>query len=202
MATPDSYESRYMDAGGAVFRSRKAMPWWFFALVGVGVLAGLASAVGSGNPVALLTLPLLVAAMLALAMVRVVVTREHLHVQLGLWGPKIALASITKIEAMDYPFLRYGGWGIRRGIDGSWAYSTPGGNGRGVRIEWRDGDKQKVTFVSSNEADELARTVLELQGHNVTSGVRVDATEAQLPRETADAPAERAGAAKGERGVS
>ena len=36
-ASPDGYESQYMNGAEALVRSRRPMPWWFFALLGVAV---------------------------------------------------------------------------------------------------------------------------------------------------------------------
>ncbi len=173
--SPDGYESSYMNAGEALVRSRKPMPWWFFAVIGLALAASIGASIASGSFAALMSAPILVVVGLLLSVLRVVVTREHVHVQFGLWGPKIAVRDVTKIEAMDYPFMKYGGWGIRAGIDGSRAYSTPGGTGRGVRIEYRDGSRTKAVFVSTDDADEVVRTVLQLQGAASPTGVRVEA---------------------------
>jgi hypothetical protein len=71
--------------------------------------------------------------------------------------------------------MRYGGWGIRMGVDGSWAYSTPGGTGRGVRIEYRDGDRAKAVFISTDDADAVVAAVLRARADGATTGVRVSA---------------------------
>lgn len=173
-ASPDGYESQYMNGAEALVRSRRPMPWWFFALLGVALAVSVGSSIAAGTFGALITAPLLIVVGLLLSVLRVTVTRSHLHVQLGLWGPKIAIADITRITATDYPVLRYGGWGIRLGSDGSWAYSTPGGTGRGVRVEYRVDGRDKAVFVSTDEADEIVRVVSELKGGAAT-GVRVEA---------------------------
>ena len=176
--TPDSYESRYMNADEALVRSRKPMPWWFFALLGVALTASVGGSIAGGTLAALVTAPILVAVALLLSVLRVVVTREHVHAQLGLWGPKIALRDITKIEAMAYPAMKYGGWGIRMGVDGSWAYSTPGGTGRGVRIEYRDGERARAVFISTDDADAVVAAVLRARAEGASTGVRVEAGHA------------------------
>jgi hypothetical protein len=61
------------------------------------------------------------------------------HIQYGTFGPRIALADITAVEVVDYDALRYGGWGIRRGLSGGMAYSVPGRGGKAVRVTTRDG---------------------------------------------------------------
>lgn len=181
MAENDNYEAKYMNAGAALVRSRKPMPWFWFAFMGVAVLVSAGGGIAAGNPLPLLlSVPLLVAVTLLFGVLRVVVTRNELHVQLGLWGPKVAIDRIDHIEAQAYSALVYGGWGIRIGADGSWAYSVPGGTGRGVRVEYRDASgKKKALFVSTDDADEIVRTVLDLQGRATGTGVRVDGAEAE-----------------------
>lgn len=188
-ATPDGYESKYMDGDKALVRSRRPMPWWFFALLAVALVATVGSSIASGSLAALYSAPLLIAVGLLLSVLRVIVTTSHVHVQLGLWGPKIAIGDITNITAMKYPVMRYGGWGIRLGSDGSWAYSTPGGTGRGVRIEYRVNGRDKAVFASTDEADEIVRAVNELKGSGA-SGVRV--VEGGAEERAAERPAEAA----------
>ena len=75
---------------------------------------------------------------------RIVVSERQVTVQYGLWGPTLQVADIVECKAIDYDWTRFGGWGIRRSFDGTWAYSLMGDGGRAVEIAWRDGDKVKV----------------------------------------------------------
>ena len=65
---------------------------------------------------------------------RVAVNTAHVHVQLGLFGPKIPIADILSCEATTYDWKKFGGWGIRRSFDGEWAYNMMGDAGRAVRL--------------------------------------------------------------------
>lgn len=170
---PDSYEAQYMGAQGALHRSKKPMPWWFLAAQGAALLTVVVTAVTSGQWALLLMVPALAVVSLLFSHLRVVVTPEHVHVQLGLFGPKIAVSAIERVSAEDYRAIKYGGWGIRFGVDGSVAYSIPGGTGRGVRIEYRGAKgNAKAVFVSSNEAEALAAAIEDARAARA-SGVRV-----------------------------
>src|SRR6185369_5882216 len=102
---------------------------------------------------------------LLFAVLRITVTREAVLVQYGLFGPKIQLSQISDCAAVDYNWMDYGGWGIRRGRDGSWAYNMMGDAGRAVRIQWTDEKgKKQVTLLASPDPEGLARAVNDARG--------------------------------------
>jgi hypothetical protein len=179
----DDYEKRYMGGGEALARSRAGMPWWFHTLVGLAAVASAGSAVASGTWVGLATLPLLLLAWVLFMYLRITVTAEHVHVQLGLFGPKIPIADIVDAAVESYPFVKYGGWGLRFALDGSRAYSVPGHGGRGLRIRYkkRSGRESTVWVTSPNPEEILAA----IDKARAASRVRVD-----VPAEKAEAPAE------------
>jgi len=116
---------------------------------------------------------------------RVAVTAESVHVQLGPAGPSIPIAGIESVEVRRYAWERYGGWGVRLGLDGSWAYSIPG-VGRGVRIVWRNERGRSCTaFVSSREPEQLAEAIARARGH-VPHGVAVRVASDVAPPEVND----------------
>ena len=125
------------------------MPWWFHLLLGMACIAVVGSAVASGTMVSLLTLPLLLLAWVLFMYLRVTVTAYTVHVQLGVFGPKIPLGDIVEVAAEKYPVLKYGGWGIRFTLDGSVAYSVPGHGGRGVRIRYKKKSGRESTETST-----------------------------------------------------
>ena len=198
--TPDPYEARYMEGGAALARAKKRMPGWFFALLAAAGLSGPIAIVASGGPL-LPALPMALVSLLAVTVVatlfshlRVVATATHLHVQLGLFGPKIAYGQITAIRAIPYDWKRFGGWGIRRSLDGAWCYSVPGGTGQCVEVEWTDeGGRAHKHVVSADNAGELVAAV---EGQRAGStGVRVAADAAPA---TEGQEVERGGATRGE----
>lgn len=90
---------------------------------------------------------------------RFVVTERAIHVKYGLWGPTIPLEDVTSCKVVDYDWLKYGGWGIRRGIDGSWAYVPSSGSV--VEIVYRDGKREKRVVLGAADPHALARSIAE-----------------------------------------
>lgn len=172
---PDPYEAQYMAGDGVVYRDKIKVPGKFFLLFALPILIQVVtfSAVAlAGNPIppaVLLMLPFtaLLMALVALlfAVLRVTVTRREVIVQYGLFGPRIPIGAIRDCKAVKYDWMTYGGWGIRRGMDGSWAYNMVGDAGRAVRIEWTDAKgKKQVTLVASPNPDALAAAIQEARG--------------------------------------
>lgn len=196
----DAYESQYMSASGGLVHERRRMPGWFFGLMGVVALVELGASIAAGSVFpALIALPILAAVTLLLSHLRIVLTREHLHIQYGLWGPKVAVADIVSMRVEPYSMLRYGGFGIRRSLDGYWAYSTPGGNGLALVIEARDakGGTRRLC-VTLDRAAEFKRRIEELQSAG-GARVRVDAGEGASEAEVVEVEArgEEASAKRG-----
>ena len=93
--------------------------------------------------------------------IRITVTMDHLHVQYGVFGPKIPIRDVVSIQAEQYDWKEFGGWGLKVSRrDRTQAYSFAGGADRGVRIEYRaeDGSIRKA-FVSTEEPEEIVRAV-------------------------------------------
>src|SRR5262249_27670325 len=101
----DDYEKKYMSGEGALASARARMPWMFDVLLLV--LAGFttATSLASGTWAALATVPLLLLVWILFMFLRVTVTRDALHVQLGLFGPKIAMDEITSASVAKYDAL-------------------------------------------------------------------------------------------------
>lgn len=89
---------------------------------------------------------------------RVAVSTENVHIQFGVWGPKIPIASITSATAVKYDWKAYGGFGIKY-RNGEWIYNMAGDDRMAVRIEWTDGETNKVTLVSSRDPATLAEAI-------------------------------------------
>jgi len=85
------------------------------------------------------------------------VNEEKLLVQYGLLNRKsIALSDIAACEPTRASFRKYGGVGVRLGIDGSWAYMTSLGSA--VRINPREG---RPFVFSSNRPEEICTLISE-----------------------------------------
>ena len=172
---PDDYEAKYMSGDAVIYRDKIKAPKLFFGILLLPILIQLIVYAGVAlqpNPVplatfvpVLFTVPFLAIIGLLFAVLRVTVTRKEVVVQYGLFGPKIPLAAIKDCEAVDYDWKQYGGWGIRKGRDGSWAYNMMGDAGRAVRMEWTDEKgRDQVTLVASPNPDALARAIQTAKG--------------------------------------
>ncbi|MBI4705901.1 MAG: hypothetical protein HY744_32820 [Deltaproteobacteria bacterium] len=165
-AARDEYEERYMAGGKALARSRMRMPGWFHLLMlaSVAIVAGAATTTtlaSAAQAPAFLLVPLVALIWLVFSHVRVTVGAEHVHVQFGLFGPKVPMRDIVSAEVERYDWVKYGGWGIKRSLaDGSWAYSVPGGDGSGLRLVYRDRrGKTRRLFVSADNATQLVAAI-------------------------------------------
>lgn len=143
---------------------------------------------------ALLSVALVVTG-IAFAVLRTVVTERALHVRYGLWGPTIQLPSIRSVRIVRYQATKYGGWGMRRGIDGSWAYVGPAA-GDVVEITYDDeeGTSRKVVV---GPADPVA-LVAAVQRARSGAAARIASGASETPLEAAedvDAAAEEEAAA-------
>lgn len=181
----DDYARKYMGGDRVRFLDKVRIPPWLHALLlGTGALATLTVALaGAPEAMPFTIVPTLLTWGL-LSAIRVAVTDTHVHVQYGLFGPQIALDDVVAAVVEDYPWLRYGGWGIRRGLDGAWAFSVPGRGGKAVRIRYRAGGKVKEVVVSSENATALAAAI-----HEAASARGLQALEdvmAASPEQTED----------------
>jgi len=200
---PDDYEAKYMAGDGVIYRDKIKAPKTFFALLGLPLViqaVAYTAVILQPKPVPpAIFLPVLftfaVMSILALlfAVLRVTVTRKEVLVQYGLFGPKIPVSRIKDCKAVQYDWKQYGGWGIRRGRDGSWAYNMMGDAGRAVRMEWTDEKgKDQVTLVASPNPDALARAIQAARGVAAPKlRVAVDPQSAEFEAE-AEAEAEAA----------
>lgn len=176
-AADDEYAKQYMGATGALAASRMRMGPLLFVLMGLAMLGTVAATIGTGQ---LFFLPLLFMHaffLLTMSHLRVTVTREIVHIQYGLFGPKIAVSSIVDARAVPYDWKKYGGWGMRYGKGGAIAYSVTGGRKMGIELDVRDKNGKVTTiFASSDEPEELVRGIEKATGKTFAStGVRVAA---------------------------
>jgi hypothetical protein len=164
----DLYEKTYMRGDDALARSRAGLPWAFHLILGVACLV-LARAAFVHPSVGIVGLPVLLLTWLLFMYVRVTVTADAVHVQLGVFGPEIPVADIVEVSAETYPLMKYGGWGLRFALDGSVAYSVPG-YGRGVRIRFtKKNGRESTAWVTSPEPE---RIVAAIEQARATKGLR------------------------------
>jgi hypothetical protein len=188
----DDYEKKYMSGEGALASSRARMPWPFDVLLLFLAAFTTATSIASGTWIAMATVPLLLLVWILFMFLRVTVTPDALHVQLGLFGPKIAMDEITSATVAKYDALKYGGWGIRMGLDGSIAYSLPGHGGKGVAVTFTKNGKERKMFVTCPNPEEVV-AALDKARANVRVGqdVRVAAREEDAEEEEQASEAEK-----------
>ena len=107
-------------------------------------------------------LPALVMAWLLLTRLETEVREDGVRLRFRyLWFPKVLpWDQIQSAEAVRYrPLVEYGGWGIRRGWGGNWAWNVYGS--RGVLLRLNDG---KSFLIGSAQADSLADAIRRRMG--------------------------------------
>ena len=182
---PDRYEAEYMSGEPVRYRDKIKASRAFHLLLAVvtllplvtlGSLVWVAASTGQPVPAGVFVSPAIMTVLLPLlwilfSVLRVTVTDRSVFIQYGLFGPRIPLDRIDRCEAVTYNWQRYGGWGIRRGADGSIAYNIMGDAGRGVRITWRnDKGKEVVHVIASPNPEGLARGILEARAALAAQG--------------------------------
>jgi hypothetical protein len=163
---PDAYAREFMDKdGGALLHhARRPAPKFLQALLGLPALMGLVMLATPAWVTGLWMVPLGVLMWALFSVLRVSVTEQHLHVQYGLFGPKIPVNAIESAEAVDYNAMKFGGWGIKRSLDGEWIYNMPGDGGRALKVVWRDGKgKQRTTYIGMPQPEPAAAAVAQAQ---------------------------------------
>lgn len=157
--TDDLYARAFMGGDSVLFFDRVRAPWWLNSVMVLAGAGGVVACVANGDyGVAAGLAVMSTSAAALLAMLRVTVTTTHVHVQYGLFGPKLALAEIAAVDVVDYEAARWGGWGIRGSLKGGTAYSIPGRGGKSVRITTTTG---KVVEVTSEQPAALRSAILD-----------------------------------------
>jgi hypothetical protein len=93
-------------------------------------------------------LPLAMSAFFALqwimfAILRVHVSDSEIHIQYGMFGPRINLHSLESCKVVEYQHSNYGGWGIRGMLDGNMAYIMMDQSNQMVELVWQEGGRTK-----------------------------------------------------------
>ena len=177
----DAYETQHMSEDGEeqfLYRDKFVAPWPFHIIM-------LATPLASVLPflfvpmqwmALVIGLPLIVL-WLMFSVMRVSVSTEHVHAQLGIFGPKIPIDAIQSARAVKYDWKKFGGWGIRRSLDGQWAYNMLGDAGHAVEIVYDDAEKGSQTvLLTSGEATLLADAIAQARGVAVSTDEQEDVT--------------------------
>lgn len=195
----DEYTAQYMEGGRARIVTKQRMPGWFFALMAAAMAVVLGTGLAGGTLASLVGLIPLALVTLLLSHLRVVVTDDAVHVQYGLWGPTIAVETITRCEVKPYEPMRFGGWGFKRSLDGTMAYSVPGGEGECVALEVTEGSKTRKVVITTPNAAAVALAIEEARARKLGSGVRIDAAASAEESDEATAGEEAASTQRPER---
>lgn len=205
----DAYEEAYMSGEGEVLYREKMvgrLPWdaallapgaFGTAITGVGLIAAGAPIAAIAGVTALTALPF-AAIWLLFRTLRVTVSTAMVHIQFGMWGPEIPVEAIVDVQAIEYDWTDYGGFGVKY-RNGTWIYNMIGDERQAVQITWMQGEKQRTTVVSSKDPAALAGAITEAMRRKEPTApqVRVEAAadlyEAELD---AEPPKERAKRAK------
>lgn len=175
MPSTDEFEAKNMQGDEPVLHRDKKVSRGMAGLLSVGgllvILLAAYVAIANGTasrPVPPAALPFVVAAVTLLgllliatgvifAVVRTVVTAREVHVKYGLWGPRIPLDAIQSCKVIEYDWTEFGGWGLRRGKDGTWAY-VPGGP-RVVELRYVERGVAKRVLFAGDDVDGTARAI-------------------------------------------
>ncbi|MDP2339515.1 MAG: hypothetical protein Q8O67_01045 [Deltaproteobacteria bacterium] len=203
MQIDDEYARKYMATEGEAlyFDKRKWSPQFgrmLKVLQGVVVVSGAVTGVAgliNGEPqLALMALPMIgltTVMPLLWSTLRTMVTSQFVHIQYGLFGPRIAVTNVISAEVVQYDWKKYGGWGVRYALDGSKAYNMMGDQGTAVKIVYQDGKKQRVVLVSAAGPQHLASAINEAmkKATTTTSTAAGSLADARLRLDVKDAPA-------------
>jgi hypothetical protein len=173
---PDRYERTYMRANDALARQRIPMAWWGHALFATPFALILRAVVAQPRAALFVALAIVSLLWLLLMTLRVAVTRTHVHVQLGFFGPKIPIGNIESVQAGRGPRLRTG-WGIRLGIDGAVTYSVPAPIRDYLEIVYRTGSRQRIARVMTDDPKSLVdaiNTAREQRTEALSGKLRID----------------------------
>jgi len=158
----DAYAAKYMPGARRVLLRDKAISRPLLFILGLvtlwcsgGAVASFLGALpksGVGAGAFMIGLSALFALLTVLfTVLRTVVSEGEVQVQYGLWGPRVPISQIRSVRVVPYDWKRFGGWGLKRSSDGTWAYVM---NARGdvVELEWTaaDGVHEKALFSASN----------------------------------------------------
>ncbi len=158
----DAYAATYMKGAGRVVLRDKAVGRTLLVILGLATLwcgggavlaflgLGLKASIGAAMFLSLLT-TLFAFLTATMTVVRTVVSAAEVHVQFGLWGPRVPVGRIRRCRVTPYDWMKFGGWGIRRSGDGVWAYVLKSG-GDVVEFTWTDdaGAEKTAQFSASD----------------------------------------------------
>jgi hypothetical protein len=176
----DTFEASEMHDGARIVHRDKRVSRGLALLLGIPGLLTMALGVviafinaSSSKPVPAEALPIVVGLVIALGVLlmtlgivfgvlRTLVTERAVHVKYGLWGPTIPLDAIRSCKVVEYDWTEFGGWGIRLGKNGTWAYVPA--SGPVIELVYDDGKKEKRVLVGAQNAEATALAIDRARG--------------------------------------
>lgn len=201
MAGDDAFEAMEMHDGAPVVHRDKHVSRRMAGFIGAAGLLQIAIAIfvafvngSSSKPMPPTMLPVFVASMIAfgiammvlgvaVGVLRTVVTKKAVHVKYGLWGPTIPLEAIQSCRVTEYDWTEFGGWGMRRGMNNSWAYVPK--SGPVVEVKYLEDGKTKRVLIGASDAASTAQAI-EAARTKVRVGDVVAEAEAEAERAVAE----------------
>ena len=107
-----------------------------------------------------LAIVVLVFVIINFTMLSIAVAPWGVEFRYGLFAKRLRFDQIRSVEAKEYEWLRYGGWGLRWSTGGRRAWNMPFLR-TGVTIEADEGGREREYYVSSRNPEELARVLSE-----------------------------------------
>ncbi len=193
----DSYERKHMAAGKELHRDKIKWKLHWILLILTVVMAATTAALGiaGSSPDNPLWATFLVGTMTALfgvlwllfAVMRTVVTTKEIHVQYGLWGPRVPIEAIESCEVTQYDWKEFGGWGIKYSTSSkTWAYSLWGHGDKVVRLVWTEDGKTKRAVFHARDPEAIVMAVQRARTNAVLSGrIETSAEEDQAAEQLA-----------------
>jgi hypothetical protein len=185
----DKYERDHMAAGMELCRDK--ITWklhWILLGMAVALAASTtAFALTGPTPDNPLWVTFLVGGMAALfsilwlmfAVMRTVVTTDEIHVQYGLWGPRVPIEAIESCEVTKYDWTEFGGWGIKYSTSSkTWAYSLWGHGNDVVRLVWTEKGKTKRAVFHARDPEAIVMAVQRARANAALSG-RIEISDEQ-----------------------
>ena len=93
-------------------------------------------------------------------MLSISVASAGIEFRYGLFAKRLRFDQIRSVEAKEYEWLRYGGWGLRWSTGGRRAWNMPFLR-TGVAISAAEGGREREYYVTSRKPEELARVISE-----------------------------------------
>lgn len=187
-------------SGEPYFRENVRIPIWGILLLGLilGITAGVLTGVAvrnifgdeplmTGGELAVFYITFALAVIIDLFLLFnftnlvVSVTERGFNFHYGLFGKSFSWDQLKGVEATDYSWITYGGWGVRFSTKGRRAWSQLGVK-RGVVVDVNENGKGRRYFVSSTRPQELAAALANGIGTGPPQPQQVEPAPDQRPR--------------------